>query len=287
MKEIVNKDPLPRGKRFYPVADHYDCYFQNCYVDNLKAMLSKEHYELADKIYSKAVGSHEKTVNQLLSIDNFNNYLKYCTMLTDEEYPVFKVHKSALNIFFPDCTYQRQYKKNHHGGSKRFVTEMMSIPLESDFVKIQWCNERIGVIVHDHIFEGAFKSVCAGKMNKELNSMVQDILSEAQMTELLDIEFEVPDDWAYLSADKKKIGLEKYLPKYIKGESSDSENAIILNCAGMLNREYNFSTRESRYILCKNKVNDKIDLPSTLRTALIYLYGGYTLPENYSEWFDG
>lgn len=287
MKEIINNDKLPKGNKFYPVSNHYASYEDDCYVHNLKKMLHKDYYEIVSKVYNDIVITHDKSVNQILHLDNIKGYMEDCTILTDEEYPVFKVNKQAINLFLPEACREVAFKKNYHGGSKRIKTVMMDIPASDDFIYMQWCNKRKGIIIHNQVFEGSFKSNGSAKLNKEINEIIQDIIGQAQMLELLNSTFEVDRKYRYCSASQKKSVLEKLIPKFISNTATDEEIFGILSVAGRIETKWDYASGKTIYSLDLRRLNDKIEIPPTLRTKLIYMYGGYTLPDNYEEWFDG
>lgn len=288
--ELVNIDRLPTGKKDYPIENEK-------VLAEIKTMLSKNFYERTKafmevvEVSSNIVLNQDVDYNNNVVYYNLKNYLNHFKMITDEEYPVFEINLTEtyepLRLLFPYVHTKHVFKQNYHSGSRRFPTSIGDIPLPKGIEKltVNFCPKTDSLIVHNHTYEGKFKNVNSKTVGNKLNEQILEVIQEAQMLELL--EGDIIVDWKRYggSAADKKVKLQNLIPKYLRGEASTSEVAQILDSAGRLDYKYCSDTREVKGIIKKDSYNEKIVIPTTLRTQLIYLYGGYTLPDDYEEWF--
>lgn len=278
--ELVNTKPLPKGSRFYPITDKEQ-------LLHLPLMLSNKYYKAslevaAMQLAAKSAGYDTDKYSTLNNAYNVERYsANFLPQDFDSEYPIFLVSNLFLTMLSPEGEIQTKHRKSFLSGSRRFIGIEGDIPVSGMQAKLQWDPKRLGLIVHDHTYEGPLVSTGSGTVSKALNSTILGSINEGKLAKLLGIDI----DYTKLGYNAG-INLDDLIIKYLLNETNSEELFRMLSHLGFLSRTYDRVT--SKIIISINEDKPKkLDITTTLRTKLIYMYGGYKLPDNHTEWFDG
>lgn len=300
--KIVNTLDLPKGNKLYDLKEisRFSLESREQIKSRIKTVLSLSYYNLNNELIK--ISTHDGEYTNVFSesssyyIDSLE-YSKRFKPLSDDAYPIFEISTDSEDLpvleyiitLVIDGRIEDKFKKNYISGSSRFTTAIGDIPLTKEFektIKLQWSEEKQGLIVYDHPYEGGFKNISSMKTASDIDKIIKEVHYQAQMIELLsDDGIEVKSSHKYLTNEGKNIILSDLVPKFLMQEANDEEIIAILAVLGAVS--YKYYTNKIIASVDKKKITDKIKIPSMLRTKLIYMYGGSKLPDNYEEWFDG
>lgn len=281
---------LPTGKKFYPLAgkqDHLNVKFNEIFKKaNIEILLS------ALKLLDGAT----------LNTEYWRVHAPICNweLLTEDEYPVIEMASYSMYNIYSYLNTKQGTKKTQYASTLRIG--LLDIPVVGN-LKLQYDPVRRGLIVHDHPYEGDLVSNKPMVVNKNLKSLIREKVGEIELLALL--------------SDGDKIGLTKpphgsksekgeliasIVPKLLNDTHTDEELAMVCGAMGRFkvqyNNSYDYRTHTYSYAVDKKysyyldtsekgSGNDDFDFTASVRTKLIFHFGGYTLPDNYEDWFDG
>lgn len=276
MTTKVNED-LPRGTKFYPAP--------------------QDIWGIFDVMLKKSNIDHLKGASEIIKESQSNSEYNRCytavsrlVMLDTEEYPrvTMPVNTFAAlhSSIYPNlCT-----KKADYANSAKLT--ILDIPVGTgyyDTIEVRWDTKRKGFIVYNAPYEGELINnkpmVVNRQINKVIKSKISTLLAELLIDDDADLSIRSGYQYGANPSEKAKL-IDECLPKILNDTYEVQELVTLTFVLGLYGKTYDYEKHRYQLDLDK-KHNPNIVLPSALRTKLIYLYGGYTLPENYQEWFDG
>lgn len=274
--EIVNK-ALPRGKKFIKIDPVYWPMFS--------MLLSRPNLaciEQAREIIKEAKANSDYW-NMCTGITNFKILDKEGT----DEYPVIRIDGRYMHSLNWHMGTYRSSKKAHYVGQTRIGVLNLPVPPEGN-IDIQWDPHLKGIWAHNIEYEGELENNKPMVINKQLKSLLREKIGEIAILALLDAQdedLEVPREvYGSTVAGKSEIISEKAM-KIISGDYELEDLVACSYAMGMYGCHYKQGV--GRVLDSKNpKDSDAFEITSSARTKLIYMFGGYKLPENYQEWFD-
>ena len=282
---------LPTGKKFYPLAGN-----ENHLNIKFGEMFKKANIEILLSAMKVLDGT-------ALNMDYWRVNAPICNwkLLTEDEYPVIEMSPHSLHTIYYSLNTKQGVKKTQYASTLRIG--LLDIPVVGT-LKLQYDPVRRGLIVHDHPYEGDLVGNKPMVVNKNLKSLIREKVGEVELLALL--------------SDGDKIGMTKsphhrsksekgeliagIVPKLLNDTHTDEELAMVCGAMGKFNVQYNNiydrSTDTYSYAVdkkysyyldtsIKGSGNDDFDFTASVRTKLIFHFGGYTLPDNYEDWFDG
>jgi hypothetical protein len=210
------------------------------------------------------------------------SFFKYLTHIGDtgDKYPIITMHYTVLSAITGDnmCCYTSPLKANI-GGEARMGT--LAIPF-SDSLRVQWCDKRKGLILHDIPYEGPLVSGKIGSANtylREYVSKMYDVIKTAALVGA-PIEYDHAQSWL----DPAEVT--QSLSDIFEGKEVNLNSIPLLHSIGAVERTWQSSGINSRPRVLVSPT-DKIKISPAIRARALYNAGRYTLPDNYEEWFDG
>ena len=282
---------LPTGKKFYPLAgkeDHLNV--------RLSAVMKKSNIDIL-------LDAMKVVQNAELNSDNWRVYAPIMAwkVLSDEEYPIIQMSYDGLGSIWHSFYSKVGSKKAQYASALRIG--VLDIPVEAT-LKVQYDPVRRGLIVHDHPYEGDLVGNKPMVVNKNLKSLIREKVGEVELLALLSEGDKIGMTSApnYGSKSEKGELIAGIVPKLLNDTYTDEELAMV--CGAMdrfsvqYNNSFNYQTRtyeravdeKYSYYLdtsVKGSGNEDFDFTASVRTKLIFHFGGYTLPDNYEDWFDG
>lgn len=288
-----NSTPLPVGKKFFPLAgkeDHLNVTFASVMkkesIDIIKTALSTQK-DLPNNEYWEV-----------------RSPMSNWEVLTDEEYPVIQMGRHALFYICYQLNTVNGTKKGQYASSRRINT--LDIPVPNKTIKVQYDPVRKGLIVHDCPYEGELVGNKPMVVNKALKSLLNERVGEIELLALLGGDSKIGLEQNPTWGSKNDAGelIANILPKLYDNTYSEHDVALVSGAMGRFVVNYNHGTynrstgqrsaqpvdTKYNYYLdtaIKYKGTSTYDFSASVRTKLIYHFGGYTLPDNYEEWFDG
>lgn len=287
-----NSTPLPTGKKFFPFGTDKE----ELLVALFAPLLKKENIEIiqkALKTMDEFKASHEYW--------NMRSPMRNWEVLTDDEYPVINMRARDLVTMYPGFNMVNGSKKYQYASRSRI--QALDIPVIGRDIKVQYDPLRKGLIVHDCVYEGELVGNKPMVVNKQLKSLIREKVGEIKLLVLLGDEscIGMDDHARYQSKAAKGEVIADLAPKLFDGTYDDQTLAMICSAMDMYVVEYNqvqYNTKSRKrpdidfnyYLDTSKPLNDDgkdFQFPANVRTKFIYHFGGYVLPDNYEEWFDG
>ncbi|APC46041.1 hypothetical protein HYP06_gp031 [Vibrio phage vB_VspP_pVa5] len=285
--------PLPRGKKFYPLTgnlDHLNVTLESLMrKDNIQTLL--DSLELM------------KGVAVQTDYWEVRSPVRNWTLLTDETFPVIEMFSSSLSTIYYGLGEVKGNKKHQFGSYRRLG--QTDIPIGGNKIKVQYDPLRRGLIVHDCPYEGELVSNKPMVINKQLKSLIREKVGEIELLTLLGDEDFIGMDKNPSSYSKAERGttIAELAPKLFDNTYDDVDLAMICAAMGRYRCKWNTAPyvpagvtqipkpvddKFNYYLDTSNKIDGSdFDFPASVRTLFIYHFGGYTLPDNYEDWFDG
>lgn len=284
--------PLPRGKKFFPLEGNLD--HLNVTLGSL--MRQDNIKTLCDSIELM------KGVNVQSDYWEVRSPVRNWTLLTDEEFPIIEMFASSLSTIYYGLGEVKGHKKDQFGSFRRLG--QLDIPFVENKIKVQYDPLRRGIIAHDCPYEGELVPNKPMVVNKQLKSLIREKVGEIELLTLLGDEDFIGMDKNPSSYSKAERGttIAELAPKLFDDTYDDMDLAMICAAMGRYQCKWNSApynrngpqlpkpvADEFNYYLDTSHKNDSadFDFPASVRTKFIYHFGGYTLPDNYEEWFDG
>lgn len=275
---------FPRGDKFYAVQPKHH--------DTLDSLLSKKFLESAS--FTLDALNKANHLNSDYLGTNGLNAIRYAKMLDNEVYPKIEVRRTFLAGIMYGNHVTIQHRKATFQTAQRF-TKMDSMPYFGDKIIIRWDPVRKGIIRYDVPYEGPLINNKPKKIGDELIAYIEEQLSEIGIFELLgeDMYTEYSSAFGSSSANKD-ILIEEKLINFISGNYTVEDVKDLALATGAYIARYDSNVKwvpnggpNYTYQPYKLTFSGKPVLSTTTRTRMVYRMGGYTLPEDYQEWFDG
>lgn len=274
--EIVNKS-LPRGSRFYPLDP-----VMKVPVEHLMRRSNIELLRNARKLVQESKANSEYWG---ICESTYSWHIEEGT----DEYPVIEMPAYGLSRITYHFNSYIKHSKANYVNCARIGHINLAVP--EDKIKVQYDPIRGGLIVHEVEYEGELDSNKPMVINKQLKSAVKTKIGELALEALIgagDEDLTVSSEvcWGATKASRGELA-SKLIPKILSGDYDTSELATCAVALGLYNtkRVNHLPNR----IIDMDSPNTEVDFEITAaaRTKLIYYFGGYKLPENYQEWFNG
>lgn len=274
--DIVNK-ALPRGKKFIKLDPVYWPMFSMLLSrPNIACMLQ------ASEIIKEAKANSDYW-NMCTAMHNF----KIVDEQGTDEFPIIRVNANYLHSINWHLSTYKSALKAHYAGMTRIGVLDLPVPPEGT-LNIRWDPEKKGIWAYNVEYEGDIINNKPMVINKQLKSLIREKIGEIAILALLDAQdedLEVPWNIYGASVSEKSEIIGNTAMKIIAG---DYELEDLVKCSyamGMYGCIY--KPNVGRVLDTKNPKNaDAFEITSSARTKLIYMFGGYKLPDNYQEWFD-
>ena len=289
----MNSTPLPKGKKFFPWPKEL------AHVDHIfESLMKKETIDLL-KLARKTLVDSKVTAEYW----NVRHQVDQWEVLSDEKYPVIKMPGWGLSRMYGDFGTITGSKKMQYGASTRI--KGLDIPVPEGKIKVQYCPQRKGLIVHDCPYEGELVGNKPMVVNKKLKSLINEKVGEIELLTLLGVEdfIGIKDNPQYSNKNERGEIIANKLEKLIDGSYEDEDLAMVCGAMGKYEVRHNSGRYDHktgtqgskpvsgdwRYYLDTSRKLDGtgFDFTASVRTKMIYHFGGYTLPDNYEEWFNG
>lgn len=269
--DIVNKK-LPRGNKFYPVAD--------VFCMPMASLMSRTNIEIirkARKIIAHCAASSE--------------YWSMCEQTYDwkieegtDEYPIISMYSRSFIKTVSCMSSYSSPKKMSFVNSTRFGHINCAL---TDTIRVRYDPERKGVWMYDVEYEGPLVSNKPMVINKVLKDSVIDAIKLLAVEALIgvgdeDLELSYDIRYGTTVAQKSEI-LAGLVPKLLSGDYETKDLAAAAYLIGAYGSRYS----GNKCILDLDDVRSaNVNFTAGARTKLIYHFGGYQLPDDYEEWFD-
>ncbi|AUR82517.1 hypothetical protein NVP1152O_035 [Vibrio phage 1.152.O._10N.222.46.E1] len=285
--------PLPRGKKFYPLSgklEHLTVTFESLMrLDNILTL--RRAFDLIKEASADS------------DYWNVRAPLKHWELLNDETYPIIEMGTYSLATIFYGLSPVKGNKKHQYASYNRIGK--LDIPVVGSKIKVQYDPLRRGLIVYDHPYEGELVGNKPMVVNKQLKSLIREKVGEIELLTLLgDTEYigMNQNPASYGKAERGTV-IAELAPKLFDDTYDEGDLAMICAAMGRYDCKWNTIPYNSRntpgivkpvadefnyYLDTSLKLDGgDFDFPASVRTLFIYHFGGYVLPDNYEEWFDG
>lgn len=271
--DIVNSS-LPRGSKFYPIADALRIPLSSLLdANNLKVLRN-----------AKEIVRDAGTCSDYWSI--CESSYSWVIPEGDEQYPIIQMSGYMLaRITQHFCDYTKASKSNYVNSRRLGYINAAY----QETIKVQYDPLRGGIWLHDVEYEGELVSNKPMVINKNLKSTIKAKIGELALEALIgagDEDLKISDAVRYTT---KAEAAEEAAKLCIKILSGDYETTELASCAVALGLYGYTHSRTHGWVINMDAKRENIDfdITASARTKLIYHLGGYNLPENYQEWFDG
>ena len=268
---------LPTGAKFYPVEDQR-------YQKLFEVMLSTKGVESLRAAQSLLKGI---TVN----VENYRVYQAtdgWKLEDTSVEFPIINMGPNALYYLNAYLNPTVATAKADYAYSHKIAA--LKLPLDGGYkhsMRIQYDSVRKGIIRYDTLYNGELVNNKPMVVNKLLKEKIVTSIREIAVMALIDSDnMEIPSGCYYMSSVEKGEILVEILPRLYAGTYDTKDLIKASLAAGIYGMKYDNTQRAHVLDITSAGVAD-FKINSNARTKLIYMYGGYKLPENYQEWFDG
>lgn len=268
---IVNPS-LPTGNKFYPLFD--------ASLIEAKTILSRETYDTL------------KQTRELIQKGGLNSNHWLCTSAYaylkfpdgTDKYPKIKIRGHDLHFI----SYIFHITKAHNKSSYAAINRANGIPIQGDgreYITIQFDEKRNGIIVYDQPYEGELVSNKPMVINRQLKEFISERVNELALAALIGAEPKDLKAEYWNDKSSRMLKLDQVLPKLLSGKFTDQDLAQAAQVIKAFGTEW---VPNVGYCLDLDKPNQHdFDIGAGTRTKLIYMLGGYKLPEDYQDWFDG
>jgi len=288
--DIVNPS-YPRGNKFYKVEGN-------------NADKCARIFTLATFNAAKHLTLNTETYNETLGCSHISSWLSSLEISGEHlEFPKFKIYSSwAFQGVHESINSVLVHRKSYYQSISR-IRDLGNMPWKEG-MEIQWDNVRKGFIVFDVPYEGDLVTVPKSGISKAITEILKDIVAEAGMFELLGESTYVEayyNDSVYVDKVFREafeallegtqthkqttdiaIGSGAYMTQYDSDEASRLHKVFRTTTGN----SHGYSPNSRYYKLVRNGSN-KPKISTVTRTALMYKYGGYKLPDDHMDWFDG
>lgn len=270
--DIVNQS-LPRGSKFYPVEEYLTV--------PLSSLLNRHNIKILREAYT-IVSEASANSEYWRMCQNTHNWE---VAEGSDEYPIISMAKYSLGqIAYQFSTYTDNKKANYLSG-ERLGTIGTSA---TKSIKVQYDPVKKGIWLHDVEYEGELVNNKPMVVNRNLKSAVYTKIGELALEALIgagDDDLEISHDLRYVSTASKASVVSELVIKVLSGDYDTNELASCAYGLGMYNCKWN----GGKHVLDldRPRPSGTFDITASARTKLIYHFGGYNLPDNYQEWFDG
>lgn len=283
--KVVNPS-YPRGNKFYLI---YEAYHDICRkAFSLKTYQAAEHITL-----------NTQPGNAYLGPGRTKNWVDALSLKSNTEFPRFEVHSNlAFFAIHEGINSHIEHKKCNYQSIER-IRDLGNMPWKKD-MQIQWDDIRKGFIVFDVPYEGELEKVPKQGISKAITETLKDIIAETGMFDLLGEA--VYTGYAYSDSVQGDKAFKESFEALLNGTFTPEQATSIALYSKAYRTEF-CNTEYTRiqklkapgsnkridykyYKLVRNN-NTKPTISTVTRTNLMYKYGGYKLPDNYKEWFDG
>ena len=274
---IVNPS-LPTGKKFYPVPEQYQTTFEMV----LNRQSHKEWNTVQERLKNCHLHYHRWGMH--------GHFHRFVMPEGTDLYPIVTTSAAGLHMLGDEFSKYVDHKKANYASNTRIG--VFHMPLVDQYaIKLQWDPVRKGIIVHNHPYEGELVSNKPMVINKQLKNIITEKVNELALEVLIgaDIEdLEVKNPWYYDNKAQKGAEITELIPKILDGTYETKELSQLSVLLGIYKVKNAGTGYMYKYIVdTDNKADGAFDITAATRTNLIYRLGGYNLPENYTEWFDG
>lgn len=278
--QIINKEPLPTGSRFYEIENED-------LKEHLKMVLSLKYFKTIRE-FVKA--SEEKrtagVIRDLALPSSMHSYVRSILSDEDSEYPSFTISSADECFILKETEIDFKFKKSYFNSVRRLVGSGLELPLdENQNITLQWCNDRGGLIVHNHPYEGPLQNAGSMKVAAQLTEVLNDQIKVVEMSNIIGLDVKPRDYSHYAGADAKAVATHELFPQLALGNIEPEDAVTLLLYLGYMQRGYDYNAGKVVFRPTPEKYR-KLKIPSAVRTKLVYMYGGFKLPDNHMEWFD-
>ncbi len=269
--DIVNKS-LPRGSKFYPVDEV------------LKVPLSS----LMDRNNIETIRAASEVINESRANNEYwqmwHNTHNWELPEGTDQYPIIRMPSTGLrNITHQFGIYADARKSNYLGSSRIGYIKAVA----SKHMDVQYDPLRGGVWLHDVEYEGELLSNRPMVINKNLKSAIKTKIGELALEALIgagEEDLKVGYSYYQTKAARAEQAAE-LIEKILSGDYDTTDLAECAVCLGLYNPKYS-NTIHAHVIDLDSPGTADFDITPSARTKLIYLFGGYKLPDDYQDWFD-
>ena len=272
----ISNVSLPTGKKFYPLSETTQIIFSHIL-----------HRPVID-----AINKAKEAIPSDPYLGNFwsmySRTLQYKRLSEEVDYPIYELPQYVLCNADNRLRDMIATKKTYYASQKR--VGQIGIPINKDGkLKLQYDPIRKGLIVHDHPYEGELLGNKPMVVNKNLKELIRVKLEEIEVLALIsEDDGLMPIDHVgyYTTKTGKGEIIADTLPKLFDGTYTETDVVTLSYIMGRYPLVYKNSTMCIDTTKPTGRMDD-FNFSAGLRTRLTYHFGGYTLPNNYEEWFDG